>query len=145
MPRFNAKPAIDNEDAIAPYATGTARGNKFGLDISIIDQRRGQTILFAVINAASSGANTIVGATAGKKIKVLNYSLVADAPVTVKWQSGVTDKSGAMSFGANGGISTPFGSPSSGWLLETDLSGALNLNLGAAVGVRGHLSYFLEE
>jgi hypothetical protein len=105
---------------------------------------QGESILFKVISVASSGSNTLVAAVPEKKIKVLSYTLVCDGAVTVKWQSASTDLSGAMSFSANGGISTPVGSPSSGWLLETAINEALNLNLGGAVGVRGHLTYFLE-
>lgn len=93
---------------------------------------------FAVISAASSGDNAIVASVSGKKIRVLSYSLVADAAVTAKFRHGTTDLTGAMSFGANGGISVPY-SPVGHF--ETPVTTALQLNLGAAVGVRGHLTY----
>jgi hypothetical protein len=35
-------------------------------------------------------------------------------------------------------------SPADGWWLETAVNEALNLNLSAAIGVRGHCSYILE-
>jgi hypothetical protein len=143
MARLNAK-ATTTSTGEAPYITGTAQGVKFGIDVAA-DGRRGQTILFASVSASSSGTNAIVAASPGSKIKVLSYSLVANAAVTVKWQSASTDLTGAMSFSANGGIATPIGSPASGWLLETAVGQALNLNLGSAVGVNGHISYFLEE
>lgn len=112
---------------------------------SLVDLRRGQTILFSSVSASSSGDNAVVAADATKKIKILHYTLVADAAVAVKWKSGAgTDLTGAMSFAANGGTSSPAASPAAGWLFETAVNEALNLNLGGAVGVRGHISYFLE-
>ena len=110
------------------------------------DLRRGQTLLFAVIDVSASGDNTIVAADATKKIKVLGYSLVADAAVAARWKSGAgTNISGAMSFAANGGISDGNGnSPATQWLFETAVNQALVLNLGGAVGGRGRLTYFLE-
>jgi hypothetical protein len=96
------------------------------------------------VSVSSSGANQIVAADATKKIKLLSYVLVASGDVAAKWQSASTDLTGAMSFIANGGAVSPVGTPSGGWLLETAVNEALNLNLGSAVGVRGHISYFLE-
>ena len=108
-----------------------------------VDPRRSQTLLFAPIDVAGSGDNTIVGADATKKIKVASYVIVADAAVTARWKSGAaTSLSGAMSLAANGGVALS-GSPYS-WLLETAVNQALVLNLGGAIGVRGHLMYFLE-
>jgi hypothetical protein len=110
----------------------------------VMDLRRGQAILFAPISVSSSGANLIIAADATKKIKVLHYTLVADNAVVVKFQSGITDKTGAMSFGTNGGTSSPMGTPAGSWLFETEVNEPLNLNLSSAVGVRGHVTYFLE-
>lgn len=110
----------------------------------LVDMRRGNTILFAAIDVASSGDNTIIAADGTKKIKVLSYTLVVDAAVTARWKSGSTALSGAMSFSANGGVSSPSGSAGGGWLMETAANQALVLNLGGAVGARGHVSYFLE-
>lgn len=108
------------------------------------DDRRGKTISFASISCANAGSNTLVAAVPTKKIKVLSYVLVADAAVTAKFQSNSTDLTGAMSFSANGGAASPVATPGGGWLFETATGQALNLNLGGAVGVRGHLSYFIE-
>lgn len=109
------------------------------------DLRRGQTVLFAVIDAALSGDNTIVAADGTKKIKVLSYAMVADAAVVARWKSGAAGNlSGAMSIAATGGIASPVATPGGGHLLETAVNQALVLNLGAAIGVRGHCSYFLE-
>jgi len=109
------------------------------------DLRRGQTILFASIDVAGSGDNTIVGANPGNKCKVLSYSLVCDGTVAVRWKSGAgTNLSGAMSFVANTGIAPPSFAPAEGHLFETAVNTALVLNLSAAIGVRGHMSYILE-
>lgn len=103
-------------------------------------------VKFAKIDVAASGDNTIVAAVAAsapepaKKIRVLGYVLVADGAVTAQWQSGAagTALSGAMSLAANGGVSAPF-SPVGQF--ETVAGALLNLSLGGAVGVRGHLVY----
>jgi hypothetical protein len=109
------------------------------------DMRRGLAVAFASIDAASSGDNTVVAADATRKIKVLSYLAVADAAVTVRWKSGAsTNLSGAMSFAATGGCVAPPVPPGGGHWLETAVNQALVLNLGGAVGVRGHLSYVLE-
>lgn len=109
------------------------------------DIRRGQTLLFAKIDFAASGDNTVVAAAGvGLKNKVVSYVIVADAAVAAKWFSGAagTALSGAMSLAANGGVSA-VGTPGS-WLLETATNTALVLNLSGAVGVRGHISYIQE-
>jgi len=94
---------------------------------------------FAKIDVASSGDNTIVSAVTGKKIRVLQYSLVCGAETTVQWKSsGGTTLSGDMQFAANGGISCPF-SPVG--LFETASGEGLVLNLSAANAVSGHLCY----
>jgi hypothetical protein len=102
----------------------------------------GKTPAFASVSVSASGATQIVAADATRKIKVVSYVLVADAAVTAKWQSASTDLTGAMSLAANGGVSA-IGSFDA-HLMETSVNQALNLNLGGAVGVRGHISYFLE-
>lgn len=109
------------------------------------DLGQGRNLSFASISAATSGNNTLVAAAAaGLKIKVVSYVLVADAAVTATFQSGAagTALSGAMSLAANGGVSA-ISQPSS-HLFETAAATLLNLSLGGAVGVRGHLSYFVE-
>ena len=95
---------------------------------------------FASISDSASGQTAIVAADATRKIRVTAYVLVADAAVTAKFQNGSTDVTGPMSLAANGGVVAPFNP--AGWF-ETAANTALNLNLGAAVGVRGHLTYLL--
>src|SRR3970040_1161838 len=101
----------------------------------MIDLKRGQTILFAVIDASSIGDNTIVAADATRKIKVLSYTLVTAAGVSVQWKSAsATNLSGAMAFSINGILTNPIGSPAGGHLFETAINQALVLNLSLAIG-----------
>lgn len=95
---------------------------------------------FAAISASSSGNNTLIAAVASKKIRVLSYTLVCTTAVTAKLQSGAsgTDLTGAMPFGANGGVSAPFNPLGH---FETAVNTLLNLSLGSAVAVAGHICY----
>lgn len=98
----------------------------------------GLTVKFAVVNASSSGDNTIVSAVGGKKIRVLSLVLVASAATTVEWQSATAGSlSGGMQLAANGGysMSSDYG------LFETTAGEALQLNLSAANSIDGHISY----
>lgn len=94
------------------------------------------------IAAASSGDNTAVAAVTGKKIVVIAYTIVAAGAVTVKWQSGATgtDLSGAMSLAANGILPVPVNE--NGWV-ESAAGVLLNIRLGGAVAIAGHLTYIL--
>lgn len=94
---------------------------------------------FAAIAASGSGDNTIVALVSGKKIRVLNYVLVANGTVNVKWKSSTTtDKTGLAYLVANTGVASPH-APTG--LFETAAGEALVLNLSAAIAVGGHLSY----
>lgn len=98
------------------------------------------TPLYAVIDTSSSGNTTLVAAVTAKVIRVLAYTFVCDGAVAVKFTSGAggTALSGAMSCAANGGATPPF-CPAGHF--QTGTNTALVLNLSAAVGVRGHLTY----
>lgn len=95
---------------------------------------------YAVIDAASSGDNTIVAAVSGKKIRVLALSLVAAGAVTARFESGAggTALTGQMSMAANGVLVLPLNE--AGWF-ETAAGSLLNLELGGAVSVDGCLVY----
>jgi hypothetical protein len=93
---------------------------------------------FVAIVASSSGANAILAAVSGKKIRVLSYVIVATTAVTAKFQSAAVDLTGAMPLGATGVLSAPFNVLGH---FETAASAALNLTLGSAVAVSGHLTY----
>lgn len=110
--------------------------------VDVKSSSQGKTPAFAKVDTASSGQTAIVAADATRKIKVVSYVLVADGAVTAKWQNASTDLTGAMSLSANGGVSAIGNFDSH--IMETSVNQALNLNLGGAVGVRGHISYFLE-
>lgn len=95
---------------------------------------------FAIIDAASSGDNTLVAAVAGKKIRVLNYVLVSAGAVTARFESGAggTALTGQMTLAA----STEVEASSQQWgHFETAAGALLNLELSGAVSVDGHLSY----
>lgn len=109
------------------------------------DAGQGRNLAFAAISGATSGNNTLVAAAgAGLKIKVVSYVVVADGTVTLTFQSGAagTALSGAMALVANSGVSA-ISQPSS-HLMETAANTLLNMSLSAAIGVRGHLSYYVE-
>lgn len=95
---------------------------------------------FAAISAASSGNNTIVAAVTGKKIRVLTYTVIATSAVTVQWRSSTagTNLTGAMPYGANGGATPPFCPVGH---FETASGELLNMVLGGAVQVSGHVTY----
>lgn len=97
-----------------------------------------QTPKFAAISCSSSGNNEIVAAVTSKKIRVLNYVLVASAAVNAKWRSASNDKSGLLYMAANTGASSGF-SPVGHF--ETVAGEALNLNLSGATAVGGHVAY----
>lgn len=97
-------------------------------------------IQHAVINTASPGDNTIVAAATGLKTKVLTYTFTVGAAVTVTWKSASTAISGPMAFEA-GISSAPSGEVPH---FETIAGEALVLNLGSAVQVSGHISYYQE-
>lgn len=92
---------------------------------------------FAAISASASG--DLVALVASKKIRVVSFFIVVATAVTVKLQSGASsDLTGAMPFGANGGISLPYNP--NGWF-QTVSGEKLNMVLGSGVAVAGGLSY----
>lgn len=95
---------------------------------------------FAIIDATSSGDNTIVAAVSSKKIRVLSLVLVSAGTTTVRFESGAsgTALTGQMSLIANVGFTLPFNPV--GWF-ETAATTLLNLELSAAVSVDGCLTY----
>jgi hypothetical protein len=95
---------------------------------------------FAIIDAATSGDNTIVAAVNPKKIRVLSLFLVASAAVTARFESGAggTALTGQMQLAANGGFVLPFNPL--GWF-ETASNTLLNLELSGATSVDGGLNY----
>jgi len=97
-------------------------------------------IKFAVIDAATSGDNTLVAAVAGKKIRVVSLWLIAAGTVNTRFESGAsgTALTGQANLTAQAGYVLPFNP--TGWF-ETAAGALLNLELSAAVSVDGSLSY----
>lgn len=98
--------------------------------------------MYAVINAATSGAgNTIVAAVAGKQIRVVGYVLNALTAVTAQWHSNTTALSGPIALGATGTLTCE--NDYQDGHMETVAGEALKLTLGGAVQVSGHIVYRL--
>lgn len=95
---------------------------------------------FAIIDAASSGNNTLISAVAGKKIRVLALFLVAAGTVNVRFESGAngTALTGQMNLVANTGFALNFNPE--GWF-ETSIGDLLNMELSAAISADGALTY----
>jgi hypothetical protein len=95
---------------------------------------------FGVIDAATSGDNTLLAAVSGKKIRVLALFLVAAGAVNVRFESGAggTALTGQMNLVANTGFVLPYNP--AGWF-ETGSNTLLNLELSAAQSVDGSFTY----
>ena len=95
---------------------------------------------FAVIDAASSGDQTIVAAVASKKIRVLSVFMISAGTVNARFESGAggTALTGQMNLVANSGFVLPFNPI--GWF-QTAAATLLNLELSGAVSVDGALTY----
>lgn len=104
--------------------------------------QRGDPVLYAVIDDASSGDNTVIAAVSGKKIRVHSLFLVTAGAVNVTFETstGGPALTGAMNFAANGGIVLPHNP--TGWF-ETDSGELLNFILSGATSVAGGLTYTL--
>lgn len=96
------------------------------------------------ISTATANASAVVAAKTGFKICVHSYTINAGGTVAVKFQSGTTDITGAMAMVANqtiGNSISPTNLEPDACLFETAAGEALNIHLGGAVQVSGHLSY----
>lgn len=99
---------------------------------------------YAVISRASSGE--VVAAVAGKRIRVVSYVMVAAGAVTVRIDSATTPISGVMSLITGTPLVVPHapeGVAGQKGYMQTAQGEALNLTLGGAVQVSGHLVYEL--
>ncbi len=107
----------------------------------------GITVLRAPIDASSLGANELVAAVGGEKIKVLSMLLIATDTVSgiFRSNSGGSLLAGNLSLDALGAgfLLTPPADPSMHWF-ETDAGEALVLELGSAIAVGGLLTYYTE-
>lgn len=122
-----------------------ATASNIGAQLSTSAIMNGTTAIapaFAVIDAASSGDNTLVSADATKKIRVLSLFLVSAGTVNVRFEGGAggTALTGQMNLVANSGFVLPFNPV--GWF-ETAANTLLNLELSGAISVDGSLTYVL--
>ena len=96
---------------------------------------------YAIIDAATSGDNTLVAAAcAGVKHRVVAALLVAAGTVNARFESGAggTALTGQMNLVANTGFVLPYNP--AGWFETADAT-LLNLELSAAISVDGCLTY----
>lgn len=99
------------------------------------------TPLFAVIDAAGNGDNTVVAAVASKKIRVLALSVtMTGTSVSIRFESaaGGTALTGQMTPAQGQTITLPFNPL--GWF-QTVAGELLNMELGGAQSVDGCLVY----
>lgn len=133
---------IGNVDIVtqpARAATTDNIGAKLATD-AIMNGVTALTPKFAIIDAASSGDNTLVASVSSKKIRVLALFMVSAGTVNVRFESGAagTALTGQMNLIANSGFTLPFNPV--GWF-ETAATTLLNLELSGAVSVDGALVY----
>lgn len=105
-------------------------------------------MLYAKIDTATIGANTIIPGVPGRNIRVVSYLLMAAGAVNVTWVSGSSGNlSGALPMATGTVIPMTPGSPIGGTqtgVMETLTAGdALILNLSAGAQISGHLTYVL--
>jgi hypothetical protein len=98
-----------------------------------------------IISTTGNASNVIVSGVAGRRIKVLAYTVSASTSAEVRWFSGATALSGVMHMGANGHIAIHLGDnwPSGGLpVLQTALGEDLILTTTNTAGIiGGHLTY----
>lgn len=95
---------------------------------------------FAIVSSALASNVEVVAAVAGKKIRVISFTIVSTSANVVTFRSANTAKTGAMALAANGTLSVAF-SPVGHF--ETVAGEALNILLGSAAQVSGILTYCL--
>jgi hypothetical protein len=140
-------PATQNVAVTAAIPAGTNLLGKVAASPDTSTLYNGTTALTpvrAALAAASNGAQTLLAATAGKKIRVLAFIVTASAAVNVKFQSGASgaggDLTGLLYCDSKGGAVAPFNP--FGWF-ETNVGEELDINLSAATAVGGCYQYVL--
>lgn len=91
------------------------------------------------ISISSSGNNTVAAARANTKYEVINYVLVANGTVSVKFMDGSTDMSGPMPLVVNSGAAAT--GTRDAPLMTTTAGNTLSINLSGAVAIYGHVTY----
>jgi len=91
---------------------------------------------FSGVTVVASGQ--VIPAFPGKKIRVTALTLVANSPISAKFQSASSDISGNFPLAANSGFVMPYNPE--GWF-DTAPSEALNIVLSAGTTVAMQLTY----
>ena len=95
------------------------------------------SVLFATINATTSGDTQVVAAVSNRRIVVVAFGVVASATVNIRFRSGSTDITGSMRVVEGGGIAHAY----DGGLFQTAVGQALNINLSTNATVGGYVVY----
>jgi hypothetical protein len=111
--------------------------------IGKIEISQQKTLKTVKVDVAALGSTVLVALVAAKRLKVYAFSLQAKAAVDVKLLDGVTDLTGAWSFGVREGIALACDPPA--FLMATTAGAALSINLSAAVQVVGWVSYWDDD
>jgi hypothetical protein len=124
-------------------AAGTALIGQVSSSLETSTIYNGTTALtpaYAVIALSASG--NVVGATAGKSVRVLAYNFIANGTVNVKFQTdqagSPVDLTGLKYCVANMGICAPFNPV--GWF-QGESGKTLDLSLSASVAIGGEVVY----
>jgi hypothetical protein len=148
-PSVYLAPSSDN--GVALQQTGHALTDANAADTVIVDAN-GDPITnfgapttatsFATIAVSALGVTNLVAAQATKSIRVLQFVIVSNGAVNIKFQSHVTptDLTGLFYLIANTGVSSGF-SPVGHF--QTAAGEALDINLSQAIAVGGYLTYTL--
>jgi hypothetical protein len=142
--KLEANDGVDIGDVdVASQPARVATTDNVGAAIQTNQMMDGTTSLtpkFAAIDVGASGDNTLVALVSGKKIRVLQVTLIATAAVNVRFESGAAGAAltGQMALTANSGFEASFCPVG---LFETASGVLLNLELSSAVPVDGWLVY----
>lgn len=99
--------------------------------------RKGE-ILTSPISFSSSGDNTVVASSSGKRILIHRIWLIAGGATSITFQNGTTALSGACPIASYGSIT--FDNSDEPWF-ETSLSSAFVINSTSAVQISGQVYY----
>lgn len=107
---------------------------------TILSDTTAITPKFVIIDAASSGDNTILAAVVGKKIRVLSAVFTAAGALTARFESGAsgTALTGQMTLATGTPVVLPFNPLGH---FETAENTLLNLELSAGTSVDGVITY----
>jgi len=95
------------------------------------------SVLFAQINATSSGETQVVPAVSNRRIVVVAFAVIANSAVNIRFRSGATDITGTMRLVEGGGIAHAYDAG----LFQTAVNQPLIINLSANATVGGYVVY----